>query len=137
MTGAVAPKTGMTISIRTRRDVVVVDPDRFLTAARQALRDRNPGLTEVEAADLVADVYDAVHALLDRDGTLASDTVDSELIGVGRPLPGARVSDRPDGLSPAGRLQQVVLDDPQPLQDYGCFLPEDPFALPRTLDGSV
>ena len=41
----------MTISIRTRRDVVVVDPDRFLAAARQALRDRNSGLTEADAAE--------------------------------------------------------------------------------------
>jgi hypothetical protein len=40
---------------------------------------------------------------------------------------------------PADRqlLEHPVLDDPQPLQDYGCFLPEDPFALPRTLDGSA
>ena len=51
MTDAVAPKAGMTISIRTRRDVVVVDPDRFLAAARQALRDRNSGLTEADAAE--------------------------------------------------------------------------------------
>jgi hypothetical protein len=47
MTDAVAPKVGMTISIRTRRDVVVVDPDRFLAAARQALRGRNPAVTLV------------------------------------------------------------------------------------------
>lgn len=42
-------------------------------------------------------------------------------------LPGARVTDRADGLSPAGLIQEVVLDEPMPLQDYGCFLPEDPF----------
>jgi hypothetical protein len=41
MTDAVAPRSGMTISIRTRRGVVVVDPERFLAAARQALRDRD------------------------------------------------------------------------------------------------
>ncbi|MEO3777486.1 hypothetical protein ABGB16_11685 [Micromonospora sp. B11E3] len=129
MAGAEAPKAGMTISIRTRRDVVVVDPDRFLAAARQALRDRNPGLTDAEAAEAVVDVHDAVHALLDRDGTLAADAVDGEA-NVGGSLPGVWVSDRPDGLSPAGWLQQVVLDDPQPLRDYGCFLPADPFAVP-------
>jgi hypothetical protein len=123
----------MTISIRTRRDVVVVDPDRFLTAARQALRDRDPGLTDAEAADAVADVYDAVHALLDRDGALAADAIDGEGIGVAGRLPGVRVRDRPDGLSPAGWLQLVVLNDPQPLQDYGCFLPEDPFAVPASV----
>ena len=133
MTDAVTPKVGMTISIRTRRDVVVVDPDPFLAAARQALRDRDPALTEAEAAEAVADVYDAVHALLDRDGDLAPD---ADLAGVGGPRPGVRVSDRPDGLSPAGRIQQIVLNDPLPLQDYGCFLPEDPFAMPRAEDGS-
>ncbi|GIF74551.1 hypothetical protein [Asanoa siamensis] len=125
MTDAVVPRAGMTISIRSRRDVVVVDPDRFLAAARQAAPD-------------VSDVYDAVHALLDRDGDLAADVRDSEVIGVGGPLPGIRVTDRPDGLSPAGRLRQVVVDDDaRPLQDYGCFLPDDPFALPRAVDESA
>ncbi|WP_404867919.1 hypothetical protein ACI1MP_05825 [Kitasatospora griseola] len=40
--------------------------------------------------------------------------------------------DRPDGLSPAGELKSIVLNDPQPLQDYGCFIPwgYDPFAVP-------
>ncbi|MET8908930.1 hypothetical protein [Micromonospora sp. NPDC004551] len=133
MTGAVAPRAGMTISIRTRRDVVVMDPDRFLAAARQALRDRHPGLTDAEAAEAVADVHDAVHAILDRDGALAADAVNGDTArGL---LPGTRVSDRPDGLSPAGWLQQVVVDDPQPLQDYGCFLPADPFAVPPTPGG--
>jgi hypothetical protein len=120
----------MTISIRTRRNVVVVDPGRFLTAARQALREQNPAMTEAEAAERVIDVYDAVHAFLDRDGNLAADAMDGETIGVGGRLPGVRVGHRPDGLSPAGWLQQVVLDDPRPLQDYGCFLPEDPFGVP-------
>jgi hypothetical protein len=83
----------------------------------------------------VADVYDAVHALLDRDGDLASDALIDEVVGVGGLLPGVRVSDRPDGLSPAGLIQAVILHDPLPLQDYGCFLPEDPFALPRAEDG--
>ncbi|GIG93285.1 hypothetical protein [Plantactinospora endophytica] len=135
MTEAVGLRAGMIISVRMRRDVVVVDPDRFLAAARQALRDRDPGLTDAEAVDAIADVYDAVHVLLDRDGALAADAVDSERVGVGGSLPGVRVADRPDGLSPAGWLQQVVLNDPQPLQDYGCFLPEDPFAVPR-IEGS-
>ncbi|MBV1849320.1 hypothetical protein [Catellatospora tritici] len=131
MTEGPAPVAGMTISIRTRRDVVVVDPGRLLAAARQALRDSDPDLTEAEAAAAVVDVYDAVHALLDRDGDLVAD-VEGELIGRGGPLAGTRVHDRPDGLSPAGRLQHIVLGDPLPLQDHGCFLPEDPFALPRT-----
>jgi hypothetical protein len=63
----------MTISIRTRRDVVIVDPDRFLVAARQALRDVNPSPTEVQAVNELVDVTDAVYALLDRDGQLAAD----------------------------------------------------------------
>lgn len=56
--------------------------------------------------------------------------------GVGAPPPGVRVTDRPDGLSPAGWLQQIVLDEPQPLQDYGCFLPDDPFGLPSASDSA-
>ncbi|WP_433125101.1 hypothetical protein ACQPWW_21750 [Micromonospora sp. CA-240977] len=134
MTDAGLPTAGMMISIRTRRDVVVVDPDRFLAAARQALRDRSPGLSDAEAAEAITDVYDAVHALLDRDGTLAADAVDGERVGVGGLRPGVRVSGRTDGLSPAGWLHGVVLDDESPLQDYGCFLPEDPFAVPWTWD---
>ncbi|MEH1169447.1 hypothetical protein V6V47_29115 [Micromonospora sp. CPCC 205539] len=136
MTDVVVPSAGMVISIRTRRDVVVMDPDRFMAAARQALRDRHPGLTDAEVAEAVSDVYDAVHALLDRDGTLAADAVDGELVGVGGRRPGVRVSGRPDGLSPAGWLQEVVLEDAQPLQDYGCFPPEDPFAVSRARDGA-
>ena len=124
---------GMTISVRTRRDVVVVDPQRFVAAARQALRDLDPDLTEAEAAEAVVDVYDAVHALLDRDGQLAADAADPREphVGRGAPLPGTRVTDRADGLSPAGLIQEVVLDEPMPLQDYGCFQPEDPFAVRR------
>ncbi|TKK87342.1 hypothetical protein FDA94_17705 [Herbidospora galbida] len=122
-------RQGMTISVRTRRDVVVVDPARFMAAARAAYRDLHPGVSEEEAADNVVDVYDAVHVLLDRLGRLAPDAPET-LIGRGGPLPGHRVLDRPDGLSPAGELQEIVLDDPMALQDYGCFLPEDPFALP-------
>ncbi|WP_111871466.1 hypothetical protein [Actinomadura craniellae] len=123
------PAEGMTISVRTRRDVVIVDPERFLATARQAYRDLHPDATEESAAETVRDVYDAVHVLLDRFGRLADDAPDM-MIGRGGPLPGRRVPDRPDGLSPAGELQQIVLDDPRPLQDYGCFPAEDPFALP-------
>jgi hypothetical protein len=54
----------MTISLRTRQDVVIVDPERFLAAAREAFR--------------------SVHRL----------------------------------------------------QDYGCFLPEDPYALPHRDGGA-
>lgn len=122
-----APAAGMTISVRTRRDVVVVDPERFLTAARRAYEEATPG---ADATNEIADVYDAVFALLERDGQLAPDALTPPTVGRGAPLPGVRVTDRPDGMSPAGMIQEVVLSDPRPLQDYGCFLPPDPYALP-------
>lgn len=115
----------MTISVRTRRDVVVVDPDRFLAAARSAYRELNPDLTDAEVAEAVADVTDAAFALIDRHGDLVTDP---DRAG-DPPLPGTRLPDRPDGLSPAGRIREVVLDEP-PLQDYGCFLPDDVFTRP-------
>jgi hypothetical protein len=113
---------GMTISVRTRQDVVVADPERFFAAARQAYRDVRPEATEADAIAAVQDVHDAVHALIERDGGLVADD----------PAPGwmrPPVPDRSDGLSPAGLLRQVVLDEQPTLRDYGCFLPEDPFAL--------
>ncbi|MGW4647891.1 hypothetical protein [Kitasatospora sp. NPDC004289] len=112
--------------MRTRQDVVIVDPERFLASARAAYRETSPGITEEQAAEHVHDVYGAVWALIDRFGKLAADA--SPFPG----LPGHRVLDRSDGLSPAGERQLIVLTDPQPLQDYGCFMPEayDPFAVP-------
>ncbi|MFB6893243.1 hypothetical protein ACFCX4_28460 [Kitasatospora sp. NPDC056327] len=116
----------MTISLRTRQDVVVVDPDRFVAAARAAYREAFPTISEERAAEEIRDVYDAVWAMVDRFGRLAPD---AEPFGG---LPGVRIPDRPDGISPAGELKQIVLNDPRPLQDYGCFMPEDfdPFAVP-------
>ncbi|MDH6707778.1 hypothetical protein P3T27_004515 [Kitasatospora sp. MAA19] len=121
----------MTISLRIRRDVVVVDPERFLAAARAAFRELNPEATEEETARHVPDTTEAVFALLDRFGGLAPDLPDA---GAGRcgPIPGRRVLDRSDGLSPAGEILQVVLDEPQPLQDVALLLTAegwDPFAL--------
>ncbi|MGI5233693.1 hypothetical protein [Actinoallomurus sp. CA-142502] len=127
------PAAGMTISIRTRRDVVIVDPERFLASAREAFRELN-GLPEDSAVEEISDVFDAVHALLDRFGRLVPDAAPT-MVGYGGPRPGERVLDRLDGLSPAGELEHIVLDDPRPLQDYGCFLPEDPFALPVNVVG--
>ncbi|GAA1023417.1 hypothetical protein Aple_089170 [Acrocarpospora pleiomorpha] len=123
------PKAGMTISVRTRRDVVIMDPARFMTAARTAYRDLHPDVSEEAAAESVTDVYDAVNILLDRLGRLTADAPEMP-IGRDESRRGHRVLDRPDGLSPAGEIHQIVLNDPRPLQDYGCFLPEDPFALP-------
>ena len=128
MTEAVEAKAGMTISVRTRRDVVVVDPERFLAAARQAVRESNPEYTEAEVHAAIADVYDAVYALMDRGGNLAADAMPDETIGHGGRLPGERILDRPDGLSPAGWVQEVLVDESMPLQDCGCFLPENFFA---------
>ncbi|WP_042401353.1 hypothetical protein [Streptacidiphilus carbonis] len=116
----------MTISVRMRQDVVIVDPERFVASARRAYREASPEITEERATEDIRDVYDAVLALLDRFGRLTADTPAST------GLPGQRILDRPDGLSPAGERKQIVLNDPQPLQDYGCSMPEeyDPFAIP-------
>ncbi|MFE4359446.1 MULTISPECIES: hypothetical protein [Streptomycetaceae] len=119
------PTAGMTISVRTRQDVVIVDPERFLASARQAYRELSPDVTEETASEIVNDVHEAVFVLLERFGHLAADAPNT-FAG----LPGQRTFDRSDGLSPAGERRQVVLDDPMPLQDYGCFGPEDPFVLP-------
>jgi hypothetical protein len=124
-----APHEGMTISLRLRRDLVITDPDRFLAAARRAYHDLHPDLCEADVAEAIGDVHDAVFALLDHEGghTLIWPDNRTPEAGRGAPLPGERVADRPDGLSPAGLLLEVVLDERQPLQDYGCFLPDDPF----------
>lgn len=117
----------MTISVRTRQDVVIVDPERLLASAREAYRELSPDATEETASEIVRDVYEAVFVLLERFGRLVADTPPNT---VDRRLPGQRVLDRTDGLSPAGELRNIVLNDQIPLQDYGCFLPADPFALP-------
>lgn len=143
MSDEVAPAPGLVISIRVRRDLVVVDPDRFSAAARAAYRELNPDAGDAAAAKTVADVTDTVHTLLER----ALADIDSPLtrllgrassapeVGRGAPAPGVRGTGGPDGLCPAGWLGEVVLGEPRPLQDYGCFLPSDPFALPG--DGST
>jgi hypothetical protein len=112
---------------------VVVNPQQFLAAARRACRELDPDITEEAAAEAVVTVYDAVHALLDRYGELASDHPDvaagatpiRQMHGGVGLMPGERVRNRPDGLSPAGSVTQIVLGEPRPLQDYGCFLPDD------------
>ncbi|TDU03277.1 hypothetical protein EDD99_1696 [Streptomyces sp. 846.5] len=121
-----APTAGMTISVRTRQDVVIVDRERFVASARAAYREASPEITEERAVEDIRDVYDAAWALLDRFGRLAADAPASA------GLPGQRILNRSDGLSPAGERKQIVLNDPQPLQDYGCFIPEtyDPFDIP-------
>jgi hypothetical protein len=130
---AAVPQVGMVVSVRTRHDVVIVDPDRFLAVARRAYRAQDPQITEDEADAAVADVYDAVYALIDQYGSLASEhpevaagaTAQRRMHGGVGLLPGDRVLDRPDGLSPAGSVSMIVLGEPQPVQDYGCFLPDD------------
>src|SRR4051794_21147724 len=127
---ALEPRPGMIISVLTRQDVVVMDPGRFMGAARRAFRAENPEVSEAEAGAHVGDVYDAVNALMDRYGSIASDPADRAAGATPRRrmhgrfglLPGDRVSDRPDGLSPAGEMSLILLDEPMPLQDYGCFM---------------
>jgi hypothetical protein len=130
----------MVITVLTRQDVVVMDPRRFLGAARRAYRAGDPEVTEDEAVQAVSDVYDAVDALIDRYGSVASEHPDVAAGatpqrrmrgGVGLP-PGDRMEDRPDGLSPAGAMSMILIDESQPLQDYGCFMPDaaELFTLP-------
>jgi len=100
------PRKGMTISLRLRRDLVITDPGRFLAAARRAYHELNPDLHEAQVAETIGDVSDAVFALLEHeDGrTLLWPDTSTPEGGQGAPLPGERVLDRPDGLSPAGLL---------------------------------
>ncbi|MBA8950882.1 hypothetical protein ACFQU9_02720 [Actinomadura namibiensis] len=126
----VRPEPGMTISVRTRHDVVVTDPERFLAAARRAYRQAHPEVSASEAEQAVTDVYDAVHAFLDRDGRLGPPR---PFPSAGRGAPPRRTRPKqPYGISPAGEITKIVLSDPKPLQDRGCLLPEDPSALPPT-----
>jgi hypothetical protein len=137
------PVSGMTISVRSRRDVVIVDPDQFLAAARRAYRDVHPDVSEEGAAESIVDAVDATYALLERFGQLLPDDPAGMIMMPSRgrtsqaegSLPGkdGQDAERTDGLSPAGWRTQVVLNETVTLQDYGCFGPEDPFALP---DGS-
>jgi hypothetical protein len=128
-----APRVGLTISVRSRTDVVIMDPERFLAAARAAYHELYPGAGEPE----ITDVVEAVHIMLDRYGSLGSDdpavaaggSTRSVMHGGFGHLPGDRVHGRADGLSPAGEIAQIVIGEP-PLQDYGCFGPADKFALP-------
>ncbi|QIQ02039.1 hypothetical protein [Streptomyces liangshanensis] len=130
------PAAGMRVSVRIRQDVVIADPERFLAAARAAHLELSPDATEETAAEDVRDVHDAVFALLGRFGGLAAGSPDTTPPAhAGAPTPvrpdGLRPDGlRPDGLRPAGEFTQVVLDDPLSLVEYGCFPPEDPFALP-------
>lgn len=87
--------------MRTRQDVVVVDPDRFLAAAREAFLELYPEIPEADVAEHVRDVPDAVFALLERYGRLAAHSPNPLLERPGPPPPV-----RADGLSPAGRVQR-------------------------------
>lgn len=115
------PVAGMVLSLRTRRDVVIADPERFLAAARQAYLELNPGVSEATAAEAVADVHDAAFTLLERDGSLGGPPGHRE--GPDEPV-------RPDGLRPAGAITQLVPSAEYTVAGLACFLPADPFALP-------
>jgi hypothetical protein len=126
------PRAGTVISVVVREDVVVTDPDRFLVAARRAYRADYPDADERDAVQAVADVYDAVYVLRERYGSIASEHPDVAVGATPRPrmhggaglLPGDRVEDRPDGLSPAGSYSIIVVGSHRPIQDYGCALPD-------------
>jgi hypothetical protein len=98
---------------RSRNDFVVTDPGRFLAAADGAVQDLDPGPEPGTRRSGVTDVYDAVFALLERDGELAPATGPSAPDAGGTRIvavPGAArvpepvVGDRAAGLSPAGGL---------------------------------
>ncbi|MEY9874249.1 hypothetical protein ABH931_003743 [Streptacidiphilus sp. MAP12-33] len=130
----VRPRAGMTISVRTREEVVVVDPDRVIAAARAALVEDDPEMTEEQAARHVVDVYDAVDALVEHHGgRLAPETM-SLAQTHGRRSGRAN----PDGLDPVGYIRHYAVDDPVPLRHLAsCFrVPDhDPFATPPDGDG--
>lgn len=134
------PREGMVVTVLTREDVVVMDPDRLLAAGRRAYQADDPDATEDEVMAAVVDVADAVFALLDRYGSAASEHPDVAAGATARRrmhggtgyLPGDHVHDRTDGLSPAGTLRMIVLDEPRTVQSYGCvpFEFADMFAGP-------
>ncbi|MCY1143999.1 hypothetical protein OWR29_38900 [Actinoplanes sp. Pm04-4] len=113
-----------------RQDAIIVDPDRFIAAARRAYLANNPQACAQEARQAVTDVRDAAYALIERYGALTSDHPDvasdddrPRTHGGTGLLPDVLVTDRPDGLSPAGSLGVIELDVVS-LQSFGCFLPD-------------
>ncbi|MFC7280160.1 hypothetical protein ACFQS1_39900 [Paractinoplanes rhizophilus] len=125
------PHPGMIISVISREDVIVMDPLRFLAAARHAYLRQDPEASDEEAARAVADLYDAADTLIEEYGLLASEHPDVAAGatprrrmrgGVGW-LPGDYVHDRPDGLSPAGAVREIRVIKGPALQDYGCAFP--------------
>jgi hypothetical protein len=112
---AVTLHPGMVITVRTRHDVVIVDPDRFLAAARHAYPADNPGTIDDDLEGALQDPYYAVDALMDRYYILGSDHPEVAA-GSSKPAtmhgglglrPGRRIPDRPDGLSPAGTITHI------------------------------
>ena len=82
----------------------------------------------------------AVDALMDQYDALASDRPDVAAGATPRPgmhggdglLPGDRVHDRPDGLSPAGTMCLIRLDQPRTLRTTDALCPS-----PRDLEESA
>jgi hypothetical protein len=103
---------GMRISVRFRRDFLVIDAAKVLAAGRRAFLDLNPTASEEDAEEHVTCAADAVFALLDRDGI----TSEQDAIG----------------LAGRGYREQLTFDDPHPLpHPPSCFEGDaDFFALP-------
>jgi hypothetical protein len=91
---------GMTIAVRHRRDFVVTDAERLLTAARQLNRELHPGATDAE--EQVTSAADVVYTVLEHAGVIA-DTVEERLTTPGLDLRGWRSEvtvDEPDRCAP-------------------------------------
>src|SRR5215467_1491032 len=99
---------GMRVSVRFRRDFIVVDADRVLAAARRAYLTLHTQATPDDAARGVTCAADAVFTLLETDGLLG-DAVDARLA--------ARAD---DGLQVAGWVAEFVGPEMNPLVAGGC-----------------
>lgn len=112
--------SGMTLSLRLRRDFTVLDADRLLTAARGIYRELNPDSGAAEAAATVTSAADALFVLLEHAGLLG-DATDRRLSGHAT-----------DGLAAGGWRAQIVINEPEPLspEPRSDCLRGDVFALP-------
>jgi hypothetical protein len=112
-------RDGMHVSVRCRRDFVVTDAARLLTAARRVYRDLNPDATAQDADEMVTCAADAIFTLLEGAG-LFGDAIETRL-----------AAHEGDGLEAGGFRAQAVFDDPEPLRaGWDCFRMGDVYALP-------
>ncbi len=116
--------TGMSLSLRLRRDFTVADADRLLAAARRIYGELNPGADAAEAVEAVTSAADALFVILEHAGLLGDATDD-------------RLADHAaDGLTMGGWRAEIVVNEPFPLSPgprSNC-LRGDVFALPPNDD---